>query len=98
MSAKAYCQRFWSWKKGDKSQLQFAGDLCAHFDHWYSAAEGVSHAAVSDLIILEQFLSARAYSNIMTVGGAASLTDYYVLAHGGAGSIAHGDSGHRDSS
>lgn len=50
-----YRQHFRTWKRGDKSHLEFARDLSTHFDHWCTAAEVDSYEGLHNLIILEQF-------------------------------------------
>lgn len=102
----AHHQRFRSWKKGDKSHLEFACDLSAQFERWCSAAGVSSHETLRDLIVLEQFKNSVpehiatfiSERKVKTAAGAASLADDFVLAHGGGGSVARSGSRHRDSS
>ena len=55
MVPEAYRQRFRSWKKGDKSCLEFARDLLTHFNRWCSAAEVKDFDGLCNLMVLEQF-------------------------------------------
>lgn len=57
MVPEAYRQLFRSWRKDDKSHLEFACDLCAHFDRWCSVVAVGSYEALRELIIMELFKS-----------------------------------------
>ncbi|KAF7654547.1 hypothetical protein LDENG_00068490 [Lucifuga dentata] len=78
-----------SWRRGDKTHLEFARDLSTHFDHWCMASGVESYEALRDLIILEQFKNSVpeciaiyiSEQKVKTAAEAAALVDDYVLTH-----------------
>ena len=50
-----YRQRFRSWRKGDKSHLEFAREFGMHFHRWCAVAGVTDFDGLCDLILLEQF-------------------------------------------
>uniref|UniRef100_A0AAQ4QC33 Gypsy retrotransposon integrase-like protein 1 n=1 Tax=Gasterosteus aculeatus aculeatus TaxID=481459 RepID=A0AAQ4QC33_GASAC len=89
----AYCQRFRSWKKGDKSYLEFSRDLGIHFSRWCSASEVKDFDDLCNLMVLEQFKNSVperiamyiSERKVRTAGEAAALADDYFLTHKGSG-------------
>lgn len=88
----AYRQRFRSWRKAEKqSHVEFARDLCKHFNRWCSALDVTTYEELCDLILLEQFIDCVppevsthiVERRIATVSEAATIGDEYVLAHKG---------------
>lgn len=88
----AYRQRFRSWRKGEKqSHVEFARDLCKHFNRWCSARDVTSYEELCELILLEQFIDCVppdvathiTERGVTTVSEAATIADEYVLSHKG---------------
>ena len=85
----AYRQRFRSWRKGDKSHLEFARVLGTHFHRWCAAAGVTDFGGLCDLIVLEQFKNAVSErlavyiseKKVSTAAEAAALADDYLLTH-----------------
>lgn len=81
----AYRQRFRSWKKEDKSYLEFARDLVIHFNRWCSASEVKDFDDLCNLMVLEQFKNSVperismyiSEQRVRTAGEAAALADDY---------------------
>lgn len=89
----AYRQRFRSWKKGDRSYLEFARDLVTHFNRWCSASEVKNFGDLCNLMVLEQFKNSVperiamyiSEQKVKTAAEAAALADDYLLTHRGGG-------------
>lgn len=85
----AYRQRFRSWRKGDKSHLEFARELGTHFHRWCEAVGVTDFGGLCDLIVLEQFKNLVperlamyiSEKKVSTAAEAAALADEYFLTH-----------------
>ncbi len=51
----AYRQEFRTWKKREKTYLEFACDLVTHFTCWCSASDAGDFYDLCNLMVLEQF-------------------------------------------
>ena len=85
----AYRRRFRTWRRREKTHLEFARDLSCYFARWCAALDVKDFAGLCDLIVLEQFKNtlpehiANYISNreVKTAAEAAALADEYVLTH-----------------